>query len=70
MLKIAIIGMGHVGQAMHDLFRHHAEIITYDTRDEGDYPEHELLGCDVAIICVDTPMGEDGSCDTSHLCWS
>ena len=67
MLRIAIIGMGHVGQAMRDLIRHRAEVISYDTRDGGNYPEHELAGCDAAIICVDTPMGADGSCDTSHV---
>jgi UDPglucose 6-dehydrogenase len=67
MLKIAIIGMGHVGKAMHDLFRQHAEIIPYDARGSEDYPERELASCDAAIVCVDTPTRADGSCDTSHV---
>ena len=66
-VRIAIIGMGHVGKAMHDLLRQHAEIVTYDASGGEDYPAQELAACDAGIICVDTPMGEDGACDTSHV---
>lgn len=66
-MKIAIIGTGHVGGAMLGLFREHAEIVTYDTSEPGDYPKLELATCDAGIICVDTPMGEGGACDTSHV---
>lgn len=60
-MKIGIIGHGHVGQAMNDLFK---DAIIYDepkkigTRDE-------INKCDIAFICVPTPMSKDGSCDTS-----
>jgi len=64
---IAIIGMGHVGRIMHDLLRPHAQIITYDTAQAQDYPTRRLAACDAAIICVDTPMGDGGACDTSHV---
>lgn len=65
--RIAIIGMGHVGKTIHDLFRHHAAVVTYDAAGREDYPSRELAACDAGIICVDTPMGERGACDTSHV---
>jgi UDPglucose 6-dehydrogenase len=65
--RIAIIGMGHVGTAMHDLFRQHAETVTYDAVWPEDYPAQELAECDAGVICVDTPMAADGACDTSHV---
>jgi UDPglucose 6-dehydrogenase len=65
--KIAIIGMGHVGKAMHGLLREHAEIVTYDTATAEGYPARELAACDAGIICVDTPKGEGGACDTTHV---
>jgi nucleotide sugar dehydrogenase len=66
-MKIAIIGMGHVGTAMRDLLRHHAELVTYDAAEPVDYPTQELAACDAAIVCVGTPMAGDGRCDTSHV---
>jgi hypothetical protein len=32
-----------------------------------DYPARELAACDAGIICVDTPMGDGGACDTTHV---
>jgi UDPglucose 6-dehydrogenase len=58
--KIAIIGMGHVGTATHELLRNHADLITYDTAHDRSYPQRQLAACDAAIICVDTPMSKDG----------
>jgi UDPglucose 6-dehydrogenase len=66
-VRIAIIGMGHVGNAMHDLLHRHAEIVTYDTAQAGKYPRRELGACAAGIICVDTPMGDGGACDTTHV---
>jgi len=65
--RIAIIGMGHVGTAMHELLRPHAEIITYDAAQAQHYPARQLTACDAGIICVDTPAGDDGACDTRHV---
>jgi nucleotide sugar dehydrogenase len=59
--------MGHVGTATHDLLRHHANLITYDTAHDRSYPQQQLAACDAAIICVDTPTSPDGACDTSHV---
>src|ERR1039457_4086723 len=65
--RIAIIGIRHVGRAMRDLFSQHAEIVTFDASGSEDYPAPELAACDAGIICVDTPMADDGACDTSHV---
>ncbi|TMR08168.1 hypothetical protein ETD86_48910, partial [Nonomuraea turkmeniaca] len=66
-MKIAIIGMGHVGRTMHDFLRDHADLITYDQADGGPYPTEALAGCDFAIVCVNTPTGPDGACDVSNV---
>jgi nucleotide sugar dehydrogenase len=64
---IGIIGLGTVGRAMCHLFDPYAEIVTYDVTTGKDYPKDELAGCDFAVICVDTPTGADGSCDTTNV---
>ena len=56
---IAIIGAGVVGTNMHDLFPG-AQLID-PPRDLT--PERKTWR--VAFVCVPTPMGEDGACDTS-----
>jgi UDPglucose 6-dehydrogenase len=65
--KIAIIGMGHVGTSMHGLLHDRTEIITYDSAEDAHYPAREIATCDAAIVCVGTPMNDDGTCDTSHV---
>jgi nucleotide sugar dehydrogenase len=65
--KLGIIGAGHVGSAMIELFKEHAEVITYDSRLDKSYPEFQLAKCDAGIICVDTPTGLRGECDVSHV---
>jgi UDPglucose 6-dehydrogenase len=67
MTRVAIIGMGHVGTAMHRLLAPHASLVTYDAAGRRDYPALDLAACDAAIICVDTPMASDESCDISHV---
>lgn len=59
--RIAIIGMGYVGNGMLKLF---PDAIQYDgPRNIGT--KEEVNTCDLAIICVPTPSLKDGSCDTS-----
>jgi nucleotide sugar dehydrogenase len=67
MTRIAIIGMGHVGTAMHGLLAPAASLVTYDTADRREYPARDLAACDAAVVCVDSPMAGDGSCDISHV---
>ena len=65
--KIAVIGTGYVGQAFVDFIGKHFPIVTYDIKDGAEYPKHKIDTCDLAVICVPTPMGKDGSCDTSYV---
>jgi len=59
-MKIGIVGYGHVGKAMHELFKN---AIIYDINGIGSKEEINL--CDVVFVCVPTPSKNDGSCDTS-----
>lgn len=60
-MVVGIVGYGVVGQAVANAIKHN-ELIISD-------PPRGLLGdlsrCDLTIVCVPTPMKEDGSEDTS-----
>jgi len=66
-MKIGIIGMGHVGQTMAEVFGPFADLVTYDIASKEKYPYSELSDCSFAIVCVGTPMNEDGSCRTDNV---
>ena len=60
--RIAVVGAhGYVGREMVRLFKEH-DPYEYGT-DFGT--KEEVNKCDVAFICVPTPMMKDGKCDTS-----
>jgi len=59
-MKIGIVGYGHVGKAMHELFKN---AIIYDINGIGS--KEEINKCDAVFVCVPTPSKNDGSCDTS-----
>ena len=59
-MKVGIVGYGHVGQAMHQLFKN---AVIFDLhKNIGSIEDVNL--CDAAFICVPTPMDADGSCHT------
>ncbi len=58
-MRIAIIGHGWVGKAMHRLF---PDAYVYDI-DRGT--RDAVNACDVAFICVPTPCPKEGALDTS-----
>lgn len=60
-MTIGIVGIGHVGMAMHEIF---SEALIYD-EPKGVGTKENVNACDVAFVCVPTPQKEDGSCDTS-----
>lgn len=60
-MKIGIIGYGHVGKAMKNLFKN---AVVYD-KYLNIGTEAEINNCDVSFVCVPTPSSPDGSCDTS-----
>lgn len=62
-MKIGIVGFGHVGGAMHELFK---DAIIYDKLKRIGSKE-EINTCDATFVCVPTPMMEDGSCDTTAV---
>jgi len=80
MKKIAIIGDGYVGNAMFLFFSKHYSVIVKGEADydisfnenakndetvQSPVNKNEINKCDFAVICVPTPMGDDGIVDTS-----
>lgn len=66
-IKIGIIGHGFVGQAVDYGFTHRdVEKYIIDPK-YGTSIDNLPSDCDVAFVCVPTPMGEDGSIDASIL---
>ena len=65
--RVGIIGLGHVGQSMYDLFSQHTKVVTFDIIDHEDYPATDLEKCDFGVVCVDTPEMQDGACDISKV---
>ena len=60
-MKIAIIGLGWVGKAMHALF---PDACIYDPATVGG-KKSEVNKCDIAFICVPTPNHNKKKLDTS-----
>ena len=58
---VAIIGYGHVGGIMKELF---PNAIVYD-EPKNIGTREEVNNCDFAFVCVPTPKGKNGKCDTS-----
>lgn len=79
--KIAIIGHGYVGQAMHAFFDKHYDVRVLDPKYRlcgcnvpkvalnaatmAAYEPQDMDECDIGVICLPTQSNEDGSCDTS-----
>jgi len=60
-MLIAIVGYGYVGQAVGDLLLTKHDIMVKEIGDNYDRANQ----CDAAIICVPTPMMDDGNVDIS-----
>jgi len=68
--KIGIIGLGVVGAAIAETYDHIAYQSTakYDTNPERCVSSwDEILNCQAVFVCVPSPFGKDGRCDTSIL---
>jgi len=63
-MKVAIIGYGHVGKAMHKAF---PDACIYDPAYEEFCDLASVNACDLAIVCAPTPSMPDGSCDVSAV---
>lgn len=66
MKTIEIIGYGVVGQGMARLFRDRFEVVIHDPEKNFNRTDIDIIP-DLSIVCVPTPMGEDGSCDISYV---
>lgn len=64
-MKIGIVGYGYVGKAMYNYFKGHFQTIFYDPFIDGSCTREEINECNLAVVCVFTPTGKDGQCDTS-----
>ena len=62
-MKIGIVGYGHVGQAMHGLFKN---ATLYD-KYKNIGTQESINECDVVFVCVPTPQSSNGMCDTSAV---
>ncbi len=79
MKKIAVIGYGYVGKAVVNFFKDHFDVRVYDPyvqtkmlHDEGKLhgltmDKEAMNECDLAVLCVPTPMSDDGSVDLSAV---
>jgi UDPglucose 6-dehydrogenase len=63
-MRIAIAGYGSIGRYVDGVFGRLHEIVRYDPQ-LGLGRIQDLDDVDFAILCVPTPVGEGGSCDTS-----
>jgi UDPglucose 6-dehydrogenase len=68
-MKIGFIGLGFVGSAIHNVYKSNfsAETICVDPAKGHTSTYEDLLETDGVFVCVPSPQGEDGSCDTSIL---
>lgn len=62
-MKIGIVGIGHVGGIMQQLF---PDACIYD-EPKGIGSKDEINECELAFVCVPTPQKADGKCDTSMV---
>lgn len=60
-MKVGIVGAGAVGNGIAELFPSHE---LYD-EPKGIGTRDAINACDIAFVCVPTPSGPEGSCDTS-----
>jgi len=59
---IGIVGYGYVGKNLHRLFGDDATTLDVGATDED---RSRINACDFAFVCVPTPVGPGGRCDTS-----
>jgi UDPglucose 6-dehydrogenase len=68
-MKIGFIGLGFVGSAIHNVYKNNflANTVCVDPAKGHTGTYEDLLETDGVFVCVPSPQGEDGSCDTSIL---
>lgn len=66
--KVGIVGLGFVGNAIYTaLNANFVDLVLVDPAKGFKGTYEELRDCDGVFICVPSPQGDDGRCDTSIL---
>ncbi len=66
--KIGIVGLGFVGSAVRSSMEIHCDLVLVDKDpSKGSHTFEDLKKCEGVFVCVPTPFGNDGHCDTSAL---
>jgi len=68
-MKIGIIGLGFVGNAIRMALNSPFEgsLVLVDPAKGYNNTYEDIASCDGVFVCVPSPQGDDGSCDTSIL---
>ena len=69
-MKVGIIGLGFVGNAIKEAFNVYSGItplVLIDPAKGYNSSYEDLVKCTAVFVCVPSPQGDDGSCDTSIL---
>lgn len=65
-MRIGIVGLGIVGSAVKYGFEKLGHnVVGHDTKDSTRL--EDVLGCEIVYLCLPTPQGDDGHCDTSII---
>lgn len=68
METVGIIGLGFVGNAVYESYKDSfVNSIIVDPAKGWTYTYQDLKPCTAVFVCVPSPQGDDGSCDTSIL---
>lgn len=66
-VKVGIIGHGFVGGALHELLKPLKPVIYDKFQEQYMYHKAGINACDIAFVCVPTPMKDDKTCDLSAI---
>lgn len=66
--RVGIVGLGFVGEAIKHSLELSCDLVLVDI-DTGKGPNtyQDLLTCEGIFVCVPTPLGDNGTCDTTIL---
>lgn len=65
--KLGIVGLGFVGEAIRMSTEWNTVCVDTDLRKGHKGTYSDLMDCEGVFVCVPSPMGNDGQCDTSIL---
>lgn len=63
--RVGIVGNGYVGSAVNRFFSLRYETRIHDPKLIESASRWEINQCGLGVVCVPTPEGKDGACDTS-----